>query len=161
MAIQKCLRLGAPGPWNTSSHLCRAVGENGSVLSPVSSSGPARPIARLATRTEDMMEGCGSGRTGRRSTTMRTMKLFCVSLLATGTLFLPFQTPAQQDKPAAPPPAAKPQVHPEMPPMHQHANHGGFMREGMHHAIAKGVTLDAKVDAAAHVITLREGPMNL
>ena len=35
------------------------------------------------------------------------------------------------------------------------------MQEGMHHALAKGVTLDAKVDAAAHTVTLRVGPMNL
>jgi hypothetical protein len=42
----------------------------------------------------------------------------------------------------------------------QHEHHG-FMQEGMHHAVAKGVTLDAKIDAAAHTITLRVGPMNL
>jgi hypothetical protein len=92
---------------------------------------------------------------------MRTTKLFWASLLATGTLFLPFQIPAQQDKPAVPPPSANAQDHPELQHMHQHANHGGFMQEGMHHAIAKGVTLNAKVDAAAHAITLHEGPMNL
>ncbi len=49
--------------------------------------------------------------------------------------------------------AAKP-----LPMQHQHH---GFMQEGMHHAMAKGVTLDAKVDAAAHTVTLRVGPMNL
>jgi hypothetical protein len=42
----------------------------------------------------------------------------------------------------------------------QHEHHG-FMQEGMHHAVAKGVTLDAKVDVAAHTVTLRVGPMNL
>jgi hypothetical protein len=42
----------------------------------------------------------------------------------------------------------------------QHEHHG-FMQEGMHHAVAKGVTLDAKVDATAHIVTLRVGPMNL
>src|SRR5260370_15330283 len=42
-----------------------------------------------------------------------------------------------------------------------HMHHGGFMQEGMHHAVAKGVTLDAKVDAATHTVTLRVGPMNL
>src|SRR3989440_8507134 len=42
----------------------------------------------------------------------------------------------------------------------QHEHHG-FMQDGMHHAVAKGVTLDAKVDAAAHAVTLRVGPMNL
>jgi hypothetical protein len=42
----------------------------------------------------------------------------------------------------------------------QHEHHG-FMQEGMHHAVAKDVTLDAKVDAAARTVTLRVGPMNL
>jgi len=42
----------------------------------------------------------------------------------------------------------------------QHEHHG-FMQEGTHHAVAKGVTLDAKVDAAARTVTLRVGPMNL
>src|SRR6266446_737429 len=49
----------------------------------------------------------------------------------------------------------------EAPHDMQHMHHGGFMQEGMHHAIAKGVTLDAKVDAVAHTVTLRVGPMNL
>ncbi|HEY6337566.1 MAG TPA: hypothetical protein VIW68_03650, partial [Candidatus Sulfotelmatobacter sp.] len=44
----------------------------------------------------------------------------------------------------------------------QHASHdGGFMQGGMHHAVAKGVTLEAKTDAATHTITLREGPITL
>ncbi len=47
----------------------------------------------------------------------------------------------------------------DKPPEHQH--HGAFMQGGMHHAVAKGVTLDAKVDSAAHTATLRVGPMNL
>src|SRR5260370_12642273 len=49
----------------------------------------------------------------------------------------------------------------EAPHDMQHMHHGGFMQEGMHHAVAKGVTLDARVDAAAHTVTLRVGPMNL
>jgi hypothetical protein len=40
-------------------------------------------------------------------------------------------------------------------------HHGGFMQGGMHHAVAKGVKLEAKVDAAAQTITLRVGPMTL
>jgi hypothetical protein len=48
----------------------------------------------------------------------------------------------------------------EQPSVTQH-HHGGFMQEGMHHAVAKGVTLDAKLDATAHIVTLRVGPMNL
>jgi hypothetical protein len=54
-----------------------------------------------------------------------------------------------QEKPAAPPHDM------------EHMHHGGFMQGEMHHAVAKGVTLDTKVDAAAHTITLRVGPMNL
>ena len=48
------------------------------------------------------------------------------------------------------------------PPMGmEHQHHGGFMQGGMHHVVAKGVTLGAKVDAAAHTVTLRVGPMDL
>jgi hypothetical protein len=44
----------------------------------------------------------------------------------------------------------------------EHGSHdGGFMQGGMHHAMAKGVTLEAKTDATGHTITLREGPINL
>src|SRR5712664_1772987 len=43
----------------------------------------------------------------------------------------------------------------------EHAHHGAFMQGGMHHAVAKGVTLDSKVDSNAHSVTLRMGPMNL
>jgi len=43
----------------------------------------------------------------------------------------------------------------------KHASHDGFMRHGMSHLRAKGVKLDESVNEAAHVITLREGPMNL
>jgi len=43
----------------------------------------------------------------------------------------------------------------------QHMHHGGFMQESMHHAVAKGVKLDSRMDAAAHAVTLRVGPMNL
>jgi hypothetical protein len=39
--------------------------------------------------------------------------------------------------------------------------HDGFMQGGMHHAVAPGVVLVQKVDAATHNITLRVGPMNL
>src|SRR5437899_12996751 len=42
-----------------------------------------------------------------------------------------------------------------------HAHHGAFMQGGMHHAVAKGVTLASKVDANAHSVTLRVGPMDL
>ena len=41
----------------------------------------------------------------------------------------------------------------------EHMQHGGFMQGGMHHAIAKGVKLEQKIDG--HTITVRVGPMNL
>jgi len=70
-------------------------------------------------------------------------------LLMCGAILLSACIAFSQDKPAEAP-------H-DMGQMH----HGGFMQEGMHHAVAKGVTLDAKVDAASHAVTLRVGPMNL
>ena len=73
---------------------------------------------------------------------MRTLTFLCVSFLAAGFAFA-------QQQPA------------ETPHDMQHQHHGGFMQGGMHHAVATGVALDAKVDSAAHVVTLRVGPMNL
>jgi hypothetical protein len=70
-------------------------------------------------------------------------------LLAAATALAPYEAHANQEKPAAPPHDM------------EHMHHGGFMQSGMHHAVAKGVKLDAKVDAAAHTVTLRVGPMNL
>src|SRR5437879_4168677 len=43
--------------------------------------------------------------------------------------------------------------------MQQSHTHDGFMQGGMHHAMAKGVTLDANTDANTHTIPLRLGPM--
>lgn len=40
-----------------------------------------------------------------------------------------------------------------------HMQHDGFMKGGMHHAVAKGVKLEQKLDG--HTITVRIGPMNL
>jgi hypothetical protein len=80
---------------------------------------------------------------------MRKMKLLYVSLLAAGVMCAPLAARSQQEKTTA------------APPDMQHEHHGGFMQGGMHHAVAKGVTLDAKVDEAAHTITLRVGPMTL
>ena len=76
------------------------------------------------------------------STALRRTKFLFVSLLLAGFI-------CAQEKPA------------EQQMEMQHQHHGGFMQEGMHHAIAKGVTLDAKVDASAHTVTLLVGPMNL
>src|SRR5260370_2284674 len=72
---------------------------------------------------------------------MVTFKFLLMSLLATGIA-------VAQEQPA------------EQPSAMQH-HHGGFMQEGMQHAVAKGVTLDAKVDVAARIVTLRVGPVNL
>jgi hypothetical protein len=91
----------------------------------------------------------GSVRDAARSTSMRKTKLLYVSLLAAGVMCVPFAAQGQQEKPAA--------ASPDM----QHEHHGGFMQGGMHHAVAKGVALDAKVDEAAHTITLRVGPLTL
>lgn len=43
----------------------------------------------------------------------------------------------------------------------RHAHLGGFMQGGVQHTTAKDVKLEAKVDVAAHTITLRVGPMSL
>src|SRR5260370_7496625 len=83
---------------------------------------------------------------------MRITRVWCVSLLAASATCAPFEAQGkqgEQEKAAAP-------TH-DM----EHMHHGGFMQGGMHHAVAKGVRLDAKVDAAAHTVTLRVGPMNL
>jgi hypothetical protein len=75
-----------------------------------------------------------------------------VSLLTASVAIAPFEAQGKQEKPAAAP------SH-DMNDM-QHA-HNGFMQEGMHHAMAKGVKLDTNFDMASHTITLRVGPMNL
>jgi hypothetical protein len=74
---------------------------------------------------------------------MKTVLAFC------SMLFLPASNTLAQEKP------------PEAPHDMEHMQHGGFMQGGMHHSVAKGVTLHSSVDAAAHTITLRVGPMNL
>jgi hypothetical protein len=81
---------------------------------------------------------------------------FTAGSLATafGPVFETQGKQGEQDKP----PAAAPHDMEHM----QHGSHdGGFMRGGMHHAVAKGVALDAKMDAATHTIILREGPITL
>ncbi len=86
----------------------------------------------------------------------RTFTICGAILLAAVMAAAPFEASlaargkqGEQEKPAAP-------TH-DM----EHMHHGGFIQGGMHHAVAKGVKLDAKVDAAAHTVTLRVGPMNL
>ena len=75
---------------------------------------------------------------------MKKASAICVTLLLNAGLVF------SQEKPAAAP-----------HDMQHGAGHGGFMQEGMHHAIAKGITLHSNVDASAHSVTLRVGPMNL
>src|SRR5260221_6586074 len=87
---------------------------------------------------------------------MRAFTICGAILLAAVTAAAPFAArgkQGEQEKPAAP-------TH-DMEHTNHGAGHGGFMQNGMHHAVAKGVTLDAKLDAAAHTVTLRVGPMNL
>jgi len=82
------------------------------------------------------------------------------TILICGTILLNAGIAFAQDKPA------------EAPHDMEHMRRGGsedssgaqktrFMQGGMRHAVAKGVTLDAKVDAASNTVTLRVGPMNL
>src|SRR6202171_1083176 len=66
-------------------------------------------------------------------------------------LSLPFASTAAQQKPAAPPHDMA----------HKQHNHGGFMQEGMHHAVAKGIKTQQQVAPPSHPITVREGPMTL
>ena len=75
-----------------------------------------------------------------------------IALLSAGLTIFPLAARAAQ------------QPHPSPPPHdmdHMQHNHGGFMQEGMHHAVAKGIKLEQQVDAATHTITLREGPLTL
>lgn len=71
---------------------------------------------------------------------MRTKILCFASFLTAGALLA-------QDKPAVAPQSM------------EHMHHGGFMQEGMHHAVAKGVKLEQKIDG--QTIIVRVGPMNL
>jgi hypothetical protein len=91
----------------------------------------------------------GSARDAAWSAIMRITKILSASLLAACAACAAFAAQGQQEKTTAASPAM------------QHEHHGGFMQGGMNHAMAKGVTLDAKVDEAAHTITLRVGPMTL
>jgi hypothetical protein len=75
---------------------------------------------------------------------MRMKTLLCASALAAATVF-------GQEKPADAP-------H-DMEHMQHGSEHGGFMQGGMHHALAKGVKLEQKIDG--QTITLRIGPIRL
>ena len=71
---------------------------------------------------------------------MRTISLFSASLLIASSLLA-------QNRPA------------DAPEDMEHMQHGGFMQGGMHHAVAKGVKLEQKIDG--HTVIVRIGPMNL
>jgi hypothetical protein len=61
-------------------------------------------------------------------------------------------------------PARQEKTDPAPPPhdmAHTQHNHAGFMQQGMHHAVAKGVKLEQQVDSATHTIIVREGPLTL
>jgi len=82
-----------------------------------------------------------------------SLRFLPVSLLVAGVALAPAKLTFGQDKPAEPP-------HDMNTMQHQHG--GSKQGQGhMHHNVAAGVTLDAKVDAAAHTVTLREGPLQL
>jgi hypothetical protein len=72
---------------------------------------------------------------------MQKKTILCVNILATAIALASFSF--AQEKPP------------------ERAHHGAFMQGGMHHAAAKGVTLDSKVDSSVHSVTLRVGPMTL
>jgi hypothetical protein len=76
---------------------------------------------------------------------MCAIKFLLICLLGVATVLA-------QEKPADAP-------H-EMEGMQHSGGHGGFMQGGMHHTLAKGVMLQAKLDDVAHTVTLREGPIN-
>src|SRR5579859_7781210 len=80
------------------------------------------------------------------------LRLLSLALLATPLTFLSGPVNAAQEKQSAP------ATH-HMDHM-QHGR-GGFMQEGMHHAVAKGVKLEQQLDSATHTITVREGPLTL
>ncbi|HET9995692.1 MAG TPA: hypothetical protein VFQ18_09805 [Candidatus Acidoferrum sp.] len=82
---------------------------------------------------------------------MRNTGILFAVLLGASVGLAPFEARAKQEKPAEP----------SHDMNHMQHEHHGFMQGSMHHALAKGVTLDAKVDGTAHTVTLRVGPMNL
>jgi hypothetical protein len=77
---------------------------------------------------------------------MGAMKVLLINLIAATAV-------AAQEKPVDAP-------H-DMEHMQHSGGHRGFMQAGMHHLVAKGVTLQTTLDDVAHTITLREGPINL
>src|SRR5438132_12708305 len=102
-----------------------------------------------------MKEGPGP----RRSPMKETIAICSAFVLAAVMAAAPLKAQGKQEKPADTSKdvqgahtgmdegAAKP-----LPIQHEH---NAFMQEGTHPAVAKGVTLDPKVDAMAHAISVR------
>src|SRR5260221_750518 len=76
-----------------------------------------------------------------------------IAFLLCSAASVPHAVSAAQQQPAQAPPSHDME--------HMQHNHGGFMQEGMHHPVAKGIKLEQQVDAATHTITVREGPITL
>src|SRR5260221_10634887 len=76
-----------------------------------------------------------------------------IAFLLCSAASVPHAVSAAQQQPAQAPPSHDME--------HMQHNHGGFMQEGMHHAVAKGIKLEQQVDAATHPITVRQGPITL
>jgi hypothetical protein len=106
----------------------------------------------------DMMKvvRCGLARESTRNRNMRTIKCLGVCLLAAVTA-------GAQDTRGTPSKAQSSQARFDLRAgglvVMQHEHHGGFMQGGSHHARAKGVKLEQRIDG--HAITVRVGPMNL
>src|SRR5215467_14421489 len=77
---------------------------------------------------------------------MRAIKVCLIGLLVATTV-------SAQEKPS--------DVPHDMEHMQHGGRQGGFMQGGMHHSVARDVTLQTKADDVTHTIILREGPINL
>jgi hypothetical protein len=109
-----------------------------------------RAFDKLSRKEEVGRKECAQRRDWLDFSCLREMR-WKMKILSAASLLILFACPIQAQQPASnPPPKAK---------MEQ--MHGGFMGEGMHHALAKGVRLEKKIDSANHTITLRVGPMTL
>jgi hypothetical protein len=79
---------------------------------------------------------------------MQILRGATVLLLVSSVALVPTEAQAQKQKPAD--------------ASHQDQDHDhGFKQGGKHDTVAKDVTLEEKLDAAAHIVTLREGPITL
>src|SRR6202790_2508990 len=94
----------------------------------------------------DVAVARGPGAFGKRGAAMRNREIRGHVARAAAMALLGGWVALAQEKPA------------DAPHDMEHGRHGshdgGFMQRGMHHAVAQGVTLEQKMDAAAHTITL-------